>query len=248
MVAPLAALNRAADYDLAGNFNNLSTGDHTYMLLAPSRDRIWLQSAIDGIFERHYPDLDQEFVVGMRVRPLREVNTYIWDAVGLPVLDSVRLLALLVLVVAIVNYTNLASAQSLGRSREIGMRKTMGASRRQLVGQFLTESICVTALALVLSIVAIYAFIPLFNNASDKAVSFELIASAPWLLTTLIADWHRRRRLSSLSHHPNHAYRGTPRRRRQLREGQRVSNRHADSPVRHLRVHARHGGGGLPAE
>ena len=187
MVAPLKALNQAIDYDLAGNFNNLSSGDITYMLIPSSRDQAWLQAGMDGIFERHFPDNDLEFISGLKVRPLVEVNTMIWDAVGLPVMDSVRLLALLVLVVAIVNYTNLATAQSLGRSREIGMRKTMGASRGQLVSQFLVESICVATLAMVLGLILLTVLIPLFNMAADKAVSFPFFASLPWIIATMIA-------------------------------------------------------------
>ena len=49
--------------------------------------------------------------------------------IGMPVIAVVSLLSFLVLIVACVNYTNLATAQSLGRSREVGMRKTMGASQ-----------------------------------------------------------------------------------------------------------------------
>ncbi|MGK0222041.1 MAG: putative ABC transport system permease protein, partial [Limisphaerales bacterium] len=186
IITSLNALNKAVDYDLAGNFNNLSSGDNTYMLLSPSKDLAWLQSGVTGIYERHYQDSDQEFLAGLRVRPLAAMNTAIWEAVGLPVMDSVRLLALLVLIVAIVNYTNLATAQSLGRNREIGMRKTMGASRRQLVAQFLVESVCVAFLALIISLLALAVLVPFFNTAWDKALSFNLLTTLPWMLLTTV--------------------------------------------------------------
>lgn len=186
VVAPLDALNQAIDYDLAGNFNNLSSGDNTYILVAQGRDRNWLQSAMDGIFQRHYPDPDQDFIAGLKVRELVKMNTVIWDAVGLPVMDSVRLLALLVLIVAIVNYTNLATAQSLGRIREIGMRKTMGATRSQLVGQFLIEGLAVVLLSMCICILALTVLVPFFNDAWDKSLSFDLLTTVPWLLTTTV--------------------------------------------------------------
>lgn len=187
VVAPLQALNAARDYDLAGNFNNLSSSDFTYMLLASDKDEAWLQSAIDGVFERHYPDRAQGLIDGLHVRPMSEANTILWDAIGLPVLDSIRLLAFLVLVVAIVNYTNLATAQSLGRAREIGLRKTMGASRRQLVAQFLVESVCIAAIAMLIAIALLEIAIPLYNNMTGRMVLMDYAGTLPWLLLATIA-------------------------------------------------------------
>jgi putative ABC transport system permease protein len=186
LVAPLKALNAATDYDLAGNFHNLSTGDFTYMLLADGKDRDWLQAAIDGIFERHYPDESREFITGLKVRPLVEANNILWDAIGLPVLSTVSLLAFLVLVVAIVNYTNLATAQSLGRAREIGLRKTLGASRRQLVLQFLVESTCVAVLAMLCALALLELVIPAFNTLAHRDLAMNYSETLPWLtLVTL---------------------------------------------------------------
>ncbi len=186
LIAPLTALNAASSYDLAGNFSNLSTGDFTYMLLEEGKDRDWLQAAVDGIFERHYPVERRDFISGLKVRPLREANNILWDAVGLPVLNTINLLAFLVLVVAIVNYTNLATAQSLGRAREIGLRKTMGASRRQLVAQFLVESTCVAVLAMLIALALLELIIPAFNNVSGRNLSMDYGKTLPWLLAVTL--------------------------------------------------------------
>lgn len=186
IIAPLDALNGATGYDLAGNFNNLSSGDNTYILLPASRDLEWLQASMDGLFERHYPGRDSEFIGGLKVRPLQAMNTVIWDAVGLPVMDSVRLLALLVLVVAIVNYTNLATAQSLSRTREIGLRKTLGATRGQLITQFLVESVTVVAIAMLLCVVLLMLIVPQFNAATNKVLVLDWFTTGPWLLATTL--------------------------------------------------------------
>jgi len=187
IIAPLEALNKAIGYDLAGDFGNLSTGDLTYVLLPKGKDQAWLQANIDGVFERHFPGRERDFISGLKVRPISEVNTYIWDAIGLPILDSVGLLAFLVLVVAIVNYTNLATAQSLGRSREIGLRKTMGATRAQLVAQFLVESLSIAALAMLLSIALLELIIPLFNSSLDRELTLSYLDLLPWLGITTCA-------------------------------------------------------------
>ncbi len=187
VIAPLAALNRINGYDLAGNFNNLSSDDNTYMLLPADKSLGWLQAKLDGVYESHFPENERDFVTGIRVRPLIEANTAIWDAIGMPILESVRLLALLVLVVAIVNYTNLATAQSLGRAKEVGLRKTMGADRRQLLTQFLVESLCIAVVSMLIALAALEILIPMFNAATNKNLIFDYANTLPWLLVTTAA-------------------------------------------------------------
>ena len=186
LVAPLAALNRASDYDLAGNFNNLSSGDNTYMLLKEGRNRDWLQLQLDGVYESHFPEDSRDFITGFNVRPIVEANTIIWDMVGMPVLDSIRVLAFLVLIVAIVNYTNLATAQSMSRAKEVGLRKTMGAARGQLLIQFLVESLCITLISMLIALAILEILVPLFNASVDRGLVINYATTMPWLLLTTI--------------------------------------------------------------
>jgi putative ABC transport system permease protein len=130
-IAPIAGLSRMRDWDLAGNWNNLSIGNMTYVLLSENLDEAWLNSQMDSIFARMVPDDQKEVIADLTVTPLQQANLAVWDMIGMPVIAVVSLLSFLVLVVACVNYTNLATAQSLGRSREVGMRKTMGATQKQ---------------------------------------------------------------------------------------------------------------------
>jgi len=185
-VAPLAALNRASEYDLSGNWNNLSMGDMTYMLLPGDKTRDWLQAKMDGLFEAHYPDASREFITGLKVRPLVEANIVIFDAVGLPIMNSIRILAFMVLLVAIANYTNLATAQSMGRSREIGLRKTMGATRWQLVVQFMVESLCITAISMLIALAVLEALVPVYNGATGRGLVMNYGTTLPWLFLTTI--------------------------------------------------------------
>lgn len=184
--APLSVLSRIDDRNLDENWNRLSMGDLTYMLLPAGRDRDWLQEQINAIYQRHAPKDQQDFIPALRVRPLVAVNTMIWDAIGFPVLDTIRLLGLLVLVIACVNYTNLATAQSLGRAREVGLRKTFGATRKQLLIQFMVESLTTVALAMVLAIACMEVIIPAFNQWTGKAVSLNHLSIAPFLVATTL--------------------------------------------------------------
>ncbi|MEO8765380.1 MAG: ABC transporter permease [Ginsengibacter sp.] len=78
------------------------------------------------------------------------------------------MIALLILVIACANYTNLATAQSAGRSAEIGMRKVMGASKRQLFLQFIGESSTVTFIATILAFNLSILLVPYFNGITGK--------------------------------------------------------------------------------
>ena len=184
MLAPIQALGRIADYDMAGDWDNLSMGNMTYVMIPEHLDQQWLQAQIDGIYERQVPEDQKEVIASLFVKPLAEANLAIWDMIGMPVITVVGLLSLLVLIVACVNYTNLATAQSLGRSREVGMRKTMGAERSQLLTQFLVESLTISAIAMLVAIAALELVIPLFNSTTDKVLTLDYLSTLPWLLAT----------------------------------------------------------------
>ena len=185
-IVPLRGLNRMRDWDLAGNWSNLSVGNMTYVMLPPGLGEEWLATQMDGIYDRLVPDEQKELLGSLTVKPLARANLAVWDMIGMPVVAVVSLLSLLVLVVACVNYTNLATAQSLGRSREVGMRKTMGASQKQLLSQFLVESLVIATIAMVVAIAALELIIPLLNNAANKAVTIDYLATLPWLVATVL--------------------------------------------------------------
>ena len=187
IVAPLSALNRMRDWDMAGNWYNLSLNNLTYVMLPNTLDGDWLRRQMEGIFARQVPDEEKEVIAEFIVYDLSEANTSFWDMIGMPVINVIALLSLMVLVIACVNYTNLATAQSLGRSREVGMRKTMGASQRQLLTQFLLESVVISTIAMLFAVALLEIIIPLFNNAANKSLTLSYVDSMPWLVLTTLA-------------------------------------------------------------
>jgi len=186
IVAPISALQRMRDWDLAGNWQNLSLGNLTYVMLPNTLDGDWLRTQMDSLYERHVPDENKEVISDFIVYPLSDVNISIWDTIGMPVVEVISLLSLMVLIIACVNYTNLATAQSLGRSREVGMRKTMGASQGQLLTQFLIESLVIATIAMLFAVALLEIVIPLFNNATNKSLTLSYVNSMPWLVLTTV--------------------------------------------------------------
>jgi ABC-type antimicrobial peptide transport system permease subunit len=113
--------------------------------------------------------------------PLTQMHLYGEFDNGQPVaghrvrfIRTFALLALIVLMVACINYTNLSTARSEKRALEVGLRKTFGARRRQLIGQFMGESAAITAVALVAAVVLVVAVLPYFNQLLDVDLSVHL--------------------------------------------------------------------------
>ncbi|MGN6542950.1 MAG: ABC transporter permease [Ginsengibacter sp.] len=82
------------------------------------------------------------------------------------------IIGIFVLLLACINFMNLSTARSEKRAKEVGIRKTIGSLRSQLIKQFLTESVLISLLALVVAIILVIILLPFFNGLSDKQISF----------------------------------------------------------------------------
>ena len=91
------------------------------------------------------------------------------------------LVALLIIVIASINFMNLATARSSSRALEIGVRKTIGASRQSLAGQFLGESMLKAGFAFLLAALLVVVLLPSFNTLTQKAVSLASLGAFGWL-------------------------------------------------------------------
>jgi putative ABC transport system permease protein len=85
-------------------------------------------------------------------------------------------IALFVLVIACINFMNLATARSASRAQEVGMRKVVGAERRQLIWQFLGESIVLAFMSLLLAVALVVTVLPFFNAVSGKSLGIEAVS------------------------------------------------------------------------
>ncbi|WP_373511601.1 ABC transporter permease [Persicitalea sp.] len=93
--------------------------------------------------------------------------------------------AFFMLLLASINYMNLATARSVRRAKEVGLRKVMGSVRSALIGQFLSESVLMTALSLVVSVVMVGIMLPFFNTVSGKEIGLTQLLQPQFLLIAL---------------------------------------------------------------
>ncbi|GAB4031172.1 ABC transporter permease [Spirosoma gilvum] len=113
---------------------------------------------------------------------------------------------LFILVIACINFMNLSTARSEKRAKEVGVRKAVGSGREQLIGQFLSESILIATMALVIALVIVLASLPFFNTLTEKTMTIEFGNPLFWgttlaftLFTGLLAGSYPALYLSSFS-------------------------------------------------
>jgi len=149
----------------------LTCGQPMYALLAEGAD----PEAVAGRILSYIRDVQgKEYVEDLRLEPLAAVHFSDIHAERQGDVRYVYLLsaiALVLLLIACANYMNLATARAARRTREVGVRKVLGAHRGQLVRQFFFETLLLTLLALPLALGLLVAALPFFNALADAAVT-----------------------------------------------------------------------------
>ncbi len=146
---------------------------YTYFLVRENTDLRTLETNFNQLLRRHLPEraLKQ---LQTSFQPLRDIHLYPDRIKSVYIFSSI---ALLVLILACINYMNLATARSTKRMKEIGIRKIIGASRIQLIKQLLGESIVFTVLAFILSMILVWILLPSFNALTDGNLKLDLIGN-----------------------------------------------------------------------
>jgi len=176
MGAPVAALSQLTGEASAGDWEEIDPRNMTYVLLEKGVQSGDLDKALAGLRAAHLPEELRDIIDKFSLIHVSKFNTYIEDPVGIPVYSIIQVVGFLILMVAIFNYTNLATAQAMGRTREVGIRKTLGAGRVNLFVQFMVESLILTALAGFLAIAILEILLPVLNNALHRNISFDVLA------------------------------------------------------------------------
>lgn len=164
----------------AQNWDNF--GISSYFLLNENSSIEQLESKFAEFIQDKVPTEISE-IMGLTVQPLEEIHfdsaeiqNSLSDNMGsINTIYTLTGIVFFILFIACINYINLATARSVNRSNEIGLRKVVGAEKKQLILQFLTESILLTGLAFVLAIAATQMLLPWFNGFTGKSLSFANI-------------------------------------------------------------------------
>jgi putative ABC transport system permease protein len=219
--------NSHFDFDMLGAFIDLtiSFGNeyfenwgafsfHTYLLLANGADPAVLQARFPEmiinnmrrISEQNYkvePYLQRLGEIYLHSKLMREIEPT-GDFVNVIIFSAI---AAFILLIACINFMNLATAQAFARSREVALRKVHGAGRKHLITQFIGESLLYTSLAMVLALLLAELFLPLFGGIVNKELSIVIpgfatvipVLVAVVLITGLVAGSYPAFYLSSFN-------------------------------------------------
>jgi putative ABC transport system permease protein len=182
----------------SGNFN-------TYILLRPGTDPQKLSAKLPAFTEKHvgpqlqsilhlsFPQMEQQDGNYYRFRLFPLLKIHLWSNAlaelgtngNIQTVYIFAAIAVLILLIACVNFMNLSTARSSNRAKEVGVRKVLGSARKYLIAQFLTESILVTLIGAVIAVLAAYVLLPLFNGLSGKQLTItpQLIG---WLFPVMM--------------------------------------------------------------
>jgi putative ABC transport system permease protein len=151
-----------------------------YILLRPGTDVKAFQAKLAAFSQRHFQgNKVSGSVERFYLQPLSRAHLYsdfeyeIGKTGSATVVWGLMVIALLIIVIAWVNYVNLTTAKAMERAKEVGIRKVVGASKKQLIGQFLTESLFLNSVALLLAIFIVLGVQQGFNQLVQHQLSLK---------------------------------------------------------------------------
>ena len=178
------------DGDMSGNAQDwISTfSDHnTYLILPAGMSETGFNKDLVAFAKKHIPPPYNKSS-SFQLQALRDmhfdakIGVYSGHAFSRQLITVINLIGFFLLIIACVNFINLATAQAVNRSKEVGIRKVLGSNRFQLVLQFITETLIITLFAVVLAALVSFLTLPMLNKLLDIRLSVRFLLDPVVLL------------------------------------------------------------------
>ncbi|HEY5462189.1 MAG TPA: ABC transporter permease [Hanamia sp.] len=180
---------------------DVSSSGFTYIGLSNQNQIHHTETILSSIAKENVNDPKQGVETSYQLQPLRDIHyDQLYAAhnpsytINLQYLYLLGAIGLFLILAACINYTNLSTALAIKKSKEVGVRKTLGATRIQLIKQFLSETFLLTSLVFIAAAFSVRFFLPLLNNFLDKNIPLNwfhlnsgLLLTALWILVSLLS-------------------------------------------------------------
>jgi len=164
-----------------------NNGPRTFLLLRPDADPVQVNKKIAHFLDNYNKEQGKGFRIELGMQRLGDVylhSSFKDGKIAGGRIEYVRLfsiVAIFILLIACINFMNLTTARSVKRSKEIGIRKVVGAVRPALVRQFLSEAVLLSFFSVILALAMVILLLPAFNHMTGKHISFPYGSSFFWL-------------------------------------------------------------------
>jgi putative ABC transport system permease protein len=172
-----------------GNF-----GVYTYLLLPPGLDVKAFETKMQEMYDAHMKSIFGPLNIKIEyiLEPIRKIHLYSTNSGEPEPTGSISyvyifgIVAIFLVLIAAMNYMNLATARSTQRAREVGLRKVVGSRRSLLIMQFLSESVALTIISLIVSIILLVVLLPKFNTLAGKSFDPGILFSPAVLISVCL--------------------------------------------------------------
>ncbi|RIV21342.1 ABC transporter permease [Fibrisoma montanum] len=165
-----------------------NNGPHTRIQVRPDANVAALNAKLKPFLRKYNKEMGRSFDAELFLHALPDAYLYSnfkngqQDGGRIEYVRLFGIVAAFLLLIACINFMNLATARSVKRAREVGVRKVVGAMRSLLVGQFIGEALLLTSLALLIGLGFIYLILPSFNSLTGKHISLQITDVRFWLM------------------------------------------------------------------
>ncbi len=189
-IAPFELLKKAYDYE-----SRLGWGNYWFQVYVQLHDGNAIENAaaaIEDVFMEKYVDKANDRNYQLFLYPMSKWHLYSDFENGVSIggrisyVKTFGIIGIFILLLACINFMNLSTAHALKRGKEVGVRKTLGSSKKQLIFQFFTESFLIILFSFGVALVLTTVLLPLFNNLTLKEVAIPFASPLFWLICLLL--------------------------------------------------------------
>jgi ABC-type antimicrobial peptide transport system permease subunit len=163
------------------NWNN-NAFDY-YVELQSANDKEGVEASLKDLIKKNNPDVTNREIILHGMDRWRLYSTFVNGKEAGGLIEYVRLfsgIAIFILVIACINFMNLSTARSEHRAREVGIRKSVGSGRNELIAQFLGESLLIASIAFIISVVLVELTLPFYNYLVNKTLVIPYTSPLFW--------------------------------------------------------------------
>ena len=191
VIVSYATIRSMLDEDELTKWGSVWSDSQCYLLLPENTSRESFDAALISFLKKHHPQNKNTY----KLQPLSDLHfnpNYAppsFRSITKQTITSLELIGLFILVIACINFVNLATAQTLGRAKEAGVRKVLGSNRGQLIWQFLGETFIVVLIAVLGSVIMVQLVLPYVQPLTNLPEKFTLLAAhgvLPFLIGTIL--------------------------------------------------------------